>query len=96
MTSISKSFALTIMATAMAACQSPELIERDGLTVLKGAAVMTGYDVIESGAIAPGLSADLVVLAADPMEDVSNFRAIRAVWLRGKRFTPEELLDMDG
>lgn len=45
----------------------------------------------EVGAIEPGLSADLVVLNADPLDDVANFRSIREVWVRGKQFTPEEL-----
>ena len=37
------------------------------------------------GEIAPGRSADLLVLRANPLEDVKNTRAIEAVWLEGIR-----------
>ncbi|NND85650.1 MAG: amidohydrolase family protein [Acidimicrobiia bacterium] len=36
------------------------------------------------GLVAPGMSADFVVLEADPTEDITNTRAIEAVYLRGE------------
>ena len=38
------------------------------------------------GAVEPGMSADLVVLSADPLEKVENLHAIRAVVRNGKRY----------
>jgi imidazolonepropionase-like amidohydrolase len=36
------------------------------------------------GMIAPGKSADFVVLDANPLESIANVRKINAVWLRGQ------------
>src|SRR5262249_60080603 len=36
------------------------------------------------GMIAPGKSADFVVLDANPLDSVANVRTINAVWLRGQ------------
>ncbi len=36
------------------------------------------------GLVAPGMSADFVVLEADPTEDITNTRAVEAVYLRGE------------
>lgn len=36
------------------------------------------------GLVAPGMSADFVVLEADPTEDITNTRTIEAVYLRGE------------
>ncbi|MDX1494875.1 MAG: amidohydrolase family protein, partial [Longimicrobiales bacterium] len=38
----------------------------------------------EVGAVAPGRSADFVILDANPLEDITNTRAIDAVYLRGE------------
>src|SRR5262249_20744744 len=38
----------------------------------------------EFGTIAPGLSADLVLLAADPLADIRNVRRIERVGARGR------------
>lgn len=45
------------------------------------AARCTGREDI--GALAPGKWADLIVLGADPLEDISNMRSIEAVWIAG-------------
>ena len=44
-----------------------------------------------SGTIEPGKTADMVLLNANPLDDVVNTRQIGAVILRGKFFTKEEL-----
>jgi len=44
------------------------------------------------GSIAPGRSADLIVLREDPLADVVNTRSIEAVMVRG-RYLPREELD---
>ena len=36
------------------------------------------------GAIQPGAAADLVVLDANPLDDIRNTRSIRSVWISGK------------
>ena len=37
------------------------------------------------GSIQPGASADLLVLSANPLDDIRNTRQIQSVWLTGKR-----------
>ena len=44
------------------------------------------------GIIAPGLSADLVLLRQDPLIRIQNTRSIEAVYLRGQRYDPRALL----
>jgi imidazolonepropionase-like amidohydrolase len=39
----------------------------------------------EFGSIRAGASADLLVLAANPLEDVRNTRQIKSVWIAGRR-----------
>jgi imidazolonepropionase-like amidohydrolase len=46
----------------------------------------------ETGTIEAGKRADLVVLTADPLVAISNTRKIERVFLRGRSFTPTELL----
>lgn len=43
----------------------------------------THFGLSDRGAIRPGLRADLVLLDADPIADISATRAIRRVWLAG-------------
>jgi len=45
----------------------------------------------EMGQIAPGMRADLVLLDADPLDDISNTRRIRAVVTRGRVLEGETL-----
>ena len=43
------------------------------------------------GSIAPGRSADLIVLRDDPLADIANTRSIDAVMVRGRYLSREEL-----
>lgn len=47
-----------------------------------GNAAILGIDK-ERGALAAGKQADILVLDADPLEDIRNTRKIHALWLRG-------------
>jgi imidazolonepropionase-like amidohydrolase len=44
------------------------------------------------GRIAPGLSADLVLLGADPLADIRNTRRIERVMSRGRMYEPADIL----
>ena len=46
----------------------------------------------EFGTIAPGRSADMLLLTADPLADIKNTRRIEQVIARGEVMTPEEIL----
>jgi imidazolonepropionase-like amidohydrolase len=48
----------------------------------KTAAAILGLD--DLGMVAPGKSADFVVLDANPLDDITNTRRIAAVYLRGR------------
>jgi imidazolonepropionase-like amidohydrolase len=39
----------------------------------------------EFGTLAPGAAADILVLGANPLDNIRNTRSIEAVWLGGKR-----------
>jgi imidazolonepropionase-like amidohydrolase len=59
-----------------------------GLTPMQAivAATRTSAEVLgldELGAVAPGKSADFVVLDANPLDDITNSRRISKVFLRG-------------
>jgi imidazolonepropionase-like amidohydrolase len=43
------------------------------------------FDLADRGRIRPGLRADLVLLDADPLTDISATRSIRGVWIAGQR-----------
>lgn len=43
------------------------------------------------GVIAPGMEADMVLLDADPMENLSNIEKVSAVWRAGKLYDPAAL-----
>jgi hypothetical protein len=48
----------------------------------------------ETGSIEPGKRADLILLNANPLEDISNIREIEAVILKGKYFSRQALDEM--
>jgi imidazolonepropionase-like amidohydrolase len=45
------------------------------------------FELADRGRIAPGMRADLVLLAADPTVDIAATRTIRGVWLAGEQVT---------
>lgn len=49
----------------------------------------------EMGEVRPGMRADLVLLDADPMEDIANTRRVNTVVAAGRVLTPDELLGQD-
>ncbi|WP_306394048.1 amidohydrolase family protein [Telluria beijingensis] len=66
-----------------------ELLTAAGLTPMQalqaatsGNAAILGIDG-ERGALVPGKQADLLVLDANPLDDIRNTRKIHALWLRG-------------
>ncbi|HEU4405428.1 MAG TPA: amidohydrolase family protein [Polyangiaceae bacterium] len=50
----------------------------------------------EAGTVEPGKRADLVVVAGDPLADVSNVRKVSLVVARGKAYDPAELWRLAG
>ncbi|HEU4536235.1 MAG TPA: amidohydrolase family protein, partial [Polyangiaceae bacterium] len=50
----------------------------------------------EAGTVEPGKRADLVVVAGDPLADVSNVRKVSLVVARGKAYDPAELWRVAG
>ena len=74
-----------------------EIMAMAGLTPLQvlRSATVNGAKLLgmekELGTIAPGMLADLVILDADPLADVSNLSRIHAVVRDGRIFTAEEL-----
>lgn len=75
-----------------------ELLVRAGIPVadVLGMATLSGTRSLgldaESGTVAAGKRADLVLLAADPLVDITNTRRIEATWLGGRRHDPAALL----
>lgn len=76
-----------------------ELLVRAGLSPMetllaatrRPAEVLGKTDVF--GTVAPGRSADLLVLRADPLADIRNTRAIEKVIARGRVYEPGAVLD---
>ncbi|MFF4625494.1 amidohydrolase family protein [Nonomuraea jabiensis] len=69
-----------------------ELMAQAGMTsagILRSATVdaARAFGLTDSGTIAPGLRADLVLIGGDPLEDISATRDIRAVWCAGTEIT---------
>ena len=42
--------------------------------------------IASAAALAAGKAADLLVLAKNPLDDITNMRAMEAVYLGGKKF----------
>ncbi|HYV65927.1 MAG TPA: amidohydrolase family protein [Myxococcales bacterium] len=70
-----------------------ELMVRAGLTPIqalnaagKGSAAMLGLK--DRGTIEPGKKADLLVLDANPLEDIKNTRELVSIWHGGKEIKP--------
>jgi imidazolonepropionase-like amidohydrolase len=72
---------------AMAAAGMPAMAVLESATRL-AARAMRREDI---GTVEPGRHADLVVLAADPLSDVRNLRAVRLVVRGGEVWTRDEL-----
>lgn len=74
-----------------------EAMVRAGMTPAEAlvAATRTSAEMLrlddQLGTIQPGRSADFVVLEASPLEDITNTRRIRSVYLRGSALDREEL-----
>ncbi len=67
-----------------------ELLVRAGLTPAQALAAATSrpaqrFGLAERGRIAPGMRADLVLVAGNPLDDIRATRAIEAVWKNGHR-----------
>jgi imidazolonepropionase-like amidohydrolase len=69
-----------------------ELMVQSGLTPMqviqsfsKGASEALGIDK-EFGTLAKGKTADLLILEKNPLDNISNMRAIQAIYLGGKKF----------
>ncbi|MGH9783650.1 MAG: amidohydrolase family protein [Terriglobia bacterium] len=68
-----------------------ELLVRAGLTPMQAiqAATVNGARVLQVdgqyGSLQPGRVADLIILNADPLADITNSRKIDSVWMNGKQ-----------
>jgi imidazolonepropionase-like amidohydrolase len=65
------------------------LVTKVGLTPMQALVIGTRtsaeiLDLTDLGAIAPGKSADFIVLDANPLDDIANTRRINRVYLRGE------------
>ena len=75
-----------------------ELLVRAGLSPMDALLAATSRPAArldrsdEFGTIAPGLTADLVILGADPLADIRNVRRIERVIARGRVYDPETVL----
>lgn len=73
-----------------------EIYTRMGMTPMQAIVAATGrpaehLGLTETGTVAPGRSADFVVLDANPLEDIRNTRAISKVYLRGEEIDRDAL-----
>ena len=73
-----------------------EIFVRLGMTPMQAIVAATGrpaqrLGLSEMGTIAPGKSADFVILDANPLEDIRNTRTISRVYLRGREVDREGL-----
>lgn len=65
-----------------------ELLVQAGLTTVDAIKAATSlaastFRLYDRGAISRGLRADLVLLTADPIVDITNTRSLKAVWIEG-------------
>jgi imidazolonepropionase-like amidohydrolase len=70
-----------------------ELMVESGLTPMQALTSATGTSarmmrLNDLGTIAPGKAADLLVLDANPLQDIRNSRQINSVWIAGRRLAP--------
>ncbi len=74
-----------------------ELMVKAGLTPMQAiqAATINGARFLgledQYGTLEPGKIADLIILSADPLEDIRNTRNIDEVWMNGERVNRDEL-----
>jgi imidazolonepropionase-like amidohydrolase len=73
-----------------------ELLVEAGLSALdalRAATVLpaTYFGLADRGSIEPGLRADLVLLAGDPLADISATRSVRRIWIGGSEREPAEI-----
>ncbi|MGE0042567.1 MAG: amidohydrolase family protein [Vicinamibacterales bacterium] len=61
------------------------LTPMQALVAATGAAARCHGQGDRFGTIAPGRAADLLVLSANPLDDIRNTRAIESVWIAGRR-----------
>ena len=74
-----------------------EIFVRLGMTPMQAIVASTSVPAAhlgldDLGTIAPGRSADFVVLNEDPLEDIRNTRSLSMVYLRGQELDREALL----
>ena len=74
-----------------------ELLVASGLSPLQAlrAATLTAAQALgkeELGSVEPGKLADMVVLDADPLQEIHNLKKIHLVVQGGKTYAPEALL----
>jgi imidazolonepropionase-like amidohydrolase len=67
-----------------------EMMVKAGLTPMQAIVASTGNAATVSrldqlGTLAVGKAADLLVLDANPLQDIRNLRQINSVWIAGRR-----------
>jgi cytosine/adenosine deaminase-related metal-dependent hydrolase len=83
------SFCVLFIAAACGSTSREQPPATGNATLFEGARLITGdgsapiLKLERLGGIAPGKSADFIVLTANPLEDITNTRRIDRVYLRG-------------